>query len=76
MVELIKEFDELSWVKKLLVAIIAPLAWNLYRLAKSIEKKSVGGIILAAIFALPLSIPVSIFDIVFIMIKKNVWWID
>ncbi len=76
MAELIKEFDELSWAKKLLVAIIAPLAWNLYRLAKSIDKKSVVGIILAAIFALPLSIPVSIFDIVFIMIKKNIWWID
>ena len=76
MVELIKEFDELSWAKKLLIAVIAPLAWNLYRLAKSIDKKSVGGIILAAIFALPLSIPVGIFDIVFIMIKKNIWWID
>lgn len=76
MVELIKEFDELSWLKKLLIAVVAPLAWNLYRLAKSIEKKSVGGIILAAVFALPLSVPVAIFDIVFIMIKKNVWWID
>ena len=76
MVELIKEFDELSWAKKLLVAVIAPLVWNLYRLAKSIEKKNVLGIILAAIFALPLSVPVMIFDIVFIMIKKNVWWID
>ena len=76
MAELIKEFDELSWAKKLILATLAPTAWNLYRLAKSIDKKSVGGIILAAIFALPLCMPVMIFDIVFIMIKKNIWWID
>ncbi len=75
MAELIKEFDELSWFKKLLLVLICPLAWNIYRLARSIEKKNVGGIILVAVVELSLlSIPVSIFDIVFIMIKKTVWW--
>lgn len=75
MAELIKEFDELSWLKKLLLVLICPIAWNIYRLARSIEKKNVGGIILVAVVELSLlSIPVSIFDIVFIMIKKTVWW--
>ena len=74
MAELIKGFEELSWFKKLLLVLICPLAWNIYRLAVSIDKKNVGGIILAALFALPLAVPAMIFDIVFIMIKKTVWW--
>ena len=72
MSELIREYEELSWLKKLLIAFI-PLAWNLYRLAKSIEKKDVGGIILAVVFCMFFA-PVMVFDIVFIMIKKHVWW--
>lgn len=72
MSELIREYEELSWLKKLLITFI-PLAWNLYRLAKSIEKKDVGGIILAVVFCMFFA-PVMVFDIVFIMIKKHVWW--
>ena len=74
MAELIKEFEDLSWLKKLLLALICPLAWNLYRLAKSIDAKNTGGIILAAVFGLMISPAVMIFDIVFIMMKKTVWW--
>ena len=76
MSELIREFDELSWLKKLLLALIMPLAWNLYRLAKSIEKKNVGGIILAAVLGLVIAPITAIFDIVYIMMKQTVWWID
>ena len=75
MVELIKEFEELSLLKKIVLALICIPAWNLYRLACSISKKSVGGIILAAVFLIPfVSMPVAIFDVVFLMIKKHVWW--
>jgi len=76
MSELIREFDELSWLKKLLLALIMPLAWNLYRLAKSIEKKNVGGIILAAVLGLVIAPITAIFDVVYIMMKQTVWWID
>ena len=72
MTELIREFEELSWLKKLILAFF-PFAWNLYRLAKAIEKKDVGGIILAVVFFMFFA-PVMVFDIVFIMIKKQVWW--
>lgn len=75
MVELIKEYEELSWLKKLILALICPFAWNLYRLSCSISKKNVGGIILAAVFLIPVvALPVAIFDVVFLMIKKHVWW--
>ena len=75
MSELINSFDELSWFHKLLLAIIAPIAWNIYRLVKSIEAKNVGAIILAAVFTLLLAPYVMIFDIVFILIKKKIWWL-
>ena len=73
MSELIKEFEELSWFKKLLLAAICPIAWNLYRIAKSVESKNTGNVVMAAVFT-AFSLPVWIFDIVFIMIKKQIWW--
>jgi hypothetical protein len=75
MSELINSFENLSWFQKLILAIIAPIAWNIYRIIKSIEAKNVGAIILAAVFTLLLAPYVMIFDIVFILINKKIWWL-
>lgn len=75
MSELINSFENLSWFHKLILAIITPFAWNIYRLIKSIEAGNVGAIILAAVFTLLLAPYVMIFDIVFIIIKKKIWWL-
>ena len=72
--ELIDELNALSWPKKLILALPAfDLIWCLYRLAKSIDEKNTGGIVLAAVFILFYPY-VAIFDIVYLMIKKDIWW--
>ncbi len=78
MEKFIKMMDDLPLIVKIILAIpMLDIIWNVYRLCRSIEKKNTLGIVLGIVVILFLSWNiVAIFDIIFIILKNTVWWID
>lgn len=77
MKKFVKTLENLPWIVKLILVIFYGVYGNLYRLARSIAKDNVLGIILACILLLLGGfILLWIYDIVCIIIGKDIWWID
>ena len=76
MKDIIKTFDELPFIVKLILCIpVLDIVWNIYRLIKSIDANNVVGIILAIIFLLPGATIVWLIDLICVLVNKKIWWL-
>ena len=64
------------WAKIVIALPFADIVWNVYRLFKSIRKKNVLGIVLAAVLLVIGAPFVWLVDIITIIINNYVLWID
>lgn len=75
--KLVKTLDGFPRWLKILLVVLWGVYGNLYRLFKSIQKKNVLGIVLAAILLVCGGFFVLwIIDIVMMILFGRVWWID
>ena len=74
---MVKTFDSLpKWLKIVLALPFLDIVWAVYRLFRSIEKNNVVGIVLAAlliVFGIPF---LWLVDIITLVLKDRVLWID
>ena len=64
------------WIKIILALPVLDIVWNIYRLARSIDKKSTLGMILAVVLII-IGIPFMwLIDIITLLIANKVLWID
>ncbi|MBQ4590583.1 MAG: hypothetical protein IJP32_00155 [Clostridia bacterium] len=73
--ELIKSFDNLPKIVKLILAIPAlDIIWVIYRIIKSVNDNNMLGIVLGVVL-LFVGFPfLWLIDIIFIIMKDTVWW--
>ena len=77
MKELIKSFDNLPKIVKIILALpVLDIVWAIYRLLRSIEKGNFLGIILAIILLIVCPVILWILDIITIIVADKVLWID
>ena len=75
MKDIIKTFDELPWIVKLILCIpVLDIVWTVYRLIKSLDAKNTVGIVVSIIlfFCAPF---VWLIDLICVLVKKHVWWL-
>ena len=77
MKSLIKSVDNLPWLIKLILCIPAvAIFWMIYRLCRSLDKGNMVGVVLAIVLIF-VGIPFMwLVDLVCILLKGNIWWID
>lgn len=77
MKSIIKTIDNLPKLIKLILAIPAlDIIWTLYRICRSLDKNNMVGVILGIVL-LFVGIPFMwLIDILCILFKDKVWWID
>jgi len=74
---LVKAFDGLPKLVKFILALpVLDIVWAFYRLARSINKGSVLGIVLAIIMIFVCPALFWIVDIITILLSNKVLWID
>lgn len=75
--ELISTIDKLpKWLKIVLALPVLDIVWVIYRIVKSLAKESYFGVILAVVLII-IGIPfLWLIDIITIVIKDTVFWID
>lgn len=73
----IKGMDGLAlWIKIILALPILDIVWNVYRLARSIDKGSVLGIVLGILLII-IGIPFMwLVDIISLIVANKILWID
>ena len=77
MKDIIKAFDNLPLIVKIILALPGiAIIWQIYRLIKSLNDGNVLGIILAIVLLVAGPTFFWIIDLVCIILKGNVWWID
>ena len=73
----INAIDDLPLIVKIILCIpVLDFVWSIYKLFKSIEKNNVVGIIIAAVLLVFGCWFVWIIDIVTLILKGQVWWLD
>ena len=77
MESLIKAIDNLPKIVKLILCIPAiAIVWVVYRLCRSLQKQNMVGVILAIVLIF-VGIPFMwLIDLLCILFKGSVWWID
>ena len=77
MKDLIKTFDSLPLIVKVILAIPAlDILWWIYRICRSLDKNNIVGVVIAVVL-LCVGIPFMwLVDILCILVKGNVFWID
>lgn len=77
MSELIKTFDNLPKLVKVILALpLLDIVWAVYRLCRSVEKKSAVGIVLAVLMLLFCPAIFWLVDIITLLVADKVLWID
>lgn len=77
MKNLVKAIEGLPTVVKFIGVLFYGILANLYRLARSCAKENIVGIVLSVILLICGGFLVLwIFDLVCIVIGKDIWWID
>lgn len=77
MKDFVKTLDDLPRIVKFILVLIGDLFANVYRLCRLIAKNNVLGIILAVLLLLTGGFLILwIIDLVMIVVKGTVWWID
>ena len=74
---LIKAIDTLPKIVKLILCIPAiAIVWMIYRVCRSLQKNNMIGVILAVVLIF-VGVPFMwLIDLVCILLKGNIWWID
>ena len=77
MKDLIKTFDSLPLIVKVILAIPAlDIIWWIYRICRSLDKNNIVGVVIAVIL-MCVGIPFMwVIDIICILVKGSVFWID
>ena len=77
MESLIKAIDNLPKILKLILCIPAiAIVWMIYRVCRSLQKQNMVGVIIAIVLIF-VGIPFMwLIDLLCILFKGNVWWID
>ena len=73
---IIKTFDNLPRILKLILCIPAiAIVWMIYRVCRSLAKQNIVGVVLAIvlIFCAPF---MWLVDLICILLKGSIWWID
>lgn len=77
MKDLIKAFDELPLVIKVILCIPSlDIAWSIYKICKSVDNKNTLGIILGILTIFPGAFFIWIIDLVTLLTNGKVWWFD
>ncbi len=77
MSELIKTFDKLPKLVKVILALpVLDIVWAVYRLCRSLEKKSAIGIVLAILMLFFCPAIFWLVDIITLLVIDKVVWID
>ena len=75
MKDLIKAIDNLSDLVKLLLCLpIVNIVWAIYRIARSVEANNVLGIVLGILWIFAGGFILWIFDLVYMIMNKKIWW--
>lgn len=75
MKDIIKAFDNLPWILKLILCIPAlDIVWSVYKLIKSIDNGNIVYIILGILTIIPGAFFIWIVDIITVILNKKVWW--
>ena len=73
----IKAMNDLPWIVKLILCLPPiDIIWCITRLFRSLEKKNVLGIVLAILTIVPGATIVWIADLICVILKGEIWWID
>ena len=75
MKDIIKTFDELPFIVKLILCIpVLDIVWTIYRLIKSLDAKNTVGIVVSVIlfFCAPF---VWLIDLICVLVNKKIWWL-
>ena len=77
MKSIIKALHDLPMLVKVILALPAlDVVWVVYRLLRSLDKNNILGVVIAAL-AIFVGLPwLWVGDIIFIVLKGDVWWID
>ena len=76
MKDLIKAIDGLSDTVKILFCLpIINIIWAIYRIAKSVEANNTLGIVLGVLWIFAGAVFLWIFDLVYMIMYKKIWWI-
>ena len=77
MKDIVKTFDNLPLILKLIVALPGlDIIWNIVRVCRSLAKNNTVNAVIAVILIF-VGIPfVWLIDILFILFKGNIWWLD
>lgn len=78
MKNLIKAFDDLPFIVKLIFCIPAVnIVWQVYKICKSVDKGNVLGIVLGILCIIPGAVFIWLIDLISLIANgKTVWWID
>ena len=77
MKDFIKTMDNLPLIVKLILALPAlDIIWNVVRLLKSVDKNNVVGIVLALILIFVGAPFMWLIDLICILLKGKIWWLD
>ncbi len=77
MKQLIEAIDNLPKLVKLILCIpMLDIVWWIYRVCKSLDKNNTVGVVLAVILAIIASPIVWLIDLICVLVKGNVWWLD
>jgi len=76
MKDFIKAIDGLSDTIKILFCLpIINIVWAIYRIAKSVEANNTLGIVLGVLWIIAGDTVLWIFDLVYMIMYKKIWWI-
>lgn len=77
MKDLVKTLEGLPWIVRLIITIFWGIYGNLLRLFRSIAAGNVVGMLLAILLLICGGFVVLwIIDVVFVILGKQIWWID
>ena len=75
--DLIKAFDELPLIVKVILCIpMLDIVWSIYKICRSANKSNVVGIVLGVLTIVPGAFFIWIIDLVTVLMNNRVWWLD
>ena len=78
MKQFIKALDDMPFIVKILLCLpVLDIVWNIYRICKSADKNNTTGIVLGVVVLfLGRYTVVWLFDLICMIVKKDILWID
>ena len=77
MKDLIKAFDELPLIVKVILCIpMFDIVWSIYKICRSVDKSNIVGIVLGVLTIVPGAFFIWIIDLLTLLVNGKVWWLD